>query len=232
MKLEPLLGPTAKKYQTNTASLVDLKSIKGVKLKFLKSKNLEPIVSSHSILDPTNSLIIKEVADTNRLEHSSECSKKDNPNKMLSDPEVASTMEQSHMQETINSNKKPETENSQPAFKSLHRVSRKKKKSRILIEKSYLESIDEEERESVISPVPRVKLSLPNIYNPDARVENYFDIQRSIEDRRKDVALLRRINNSITSSKSSSQISMMSLAKRKFRKLPPMLANIKADHIN
>jgi len=232
MKLEPLLGPTAKEYQTNTASLVDLKSIKGVKLKFLKSKNLEPIVSSHSILDPTNSLIINEVADTNRLEHSSECGKKDNPNKMLSDPGVASTMKQSQLQETINSNEKPETENSQPAFKSLHRVSRKKKKSRILIEKSYLESIDEEEREPVISPVPRVKLSLPKIYNPDARVENYFDIQRSIEDRRKDIALLRRINNSITSSKSSSQISMMSLAKRKFRKLPPMLANIKADHIN
>lgn len=123
----------------------------------------------------------------------------------------------------------------------LRSLGQPRKNKRMKFRKSQLEAIEEDDSENLLQRPSRSssynKLPLPLTFNSgtaDSSATNsnatssrdtYLGIQQSLKERRKDVAMLRKITNSSVSKKMSSQLSMQALAKKKLRHLPPLAIN-------
>ncbi|XP_067937208.1 uncharacterized protein [Watersipora subatra] len=226
MKLEPLLGPNAR-YELDSDQLSGLKSISGVQLKFLKSAKIsnqlppiddQPIKNEKNVTIDNSKQTTTDSAVTEVTFTPKDATK--TPETMNEEKKVAGGI----------SNELAKSQKSQPnskPFVPTHGLKRKNK--RMKFKKSQLSAIEEiDDSEVLLQRLSRSstynKLPLPPTYNPATTVvdkdRNYLDIQQSFEERRRDVALLRKIHNSSNTQRTNSQINMQTLAKKKLRKLP------------
>ena len=244
MKLEPLLGNKAK-YELTSANLADLKSLNGVKLKFLKStkflEELPPIsdsITQERTVTKDTPVSLTQTNNDSEIDRYSPQSCTDtedsesikvivNTSSNKSEPNPSSERSTRISSSTVSANEKSSKAHSKSSIRSLG-IGRRNK--RMKFKKSQLAAIEEDERELLLQRLSRSstmnKLPLPLTYAPGTNVidssDSYLDIQQSLDERKRDVALLRKIHNSTNSQRISSQIAMQSLAKKKLRKLPPL----------
>lgn len=228
MKLEPLLG-NKQQYKISAASMVDLKNIMTVRH---KPHALYPLHTSR-----VNAYVDDKTEDNSTNDSESETNIKVvvNTTGSLTDRDT----------QTIDSISSAQTENKYvgsieniPDHLKLppvnqttttRKLGKPRKSKRMKLHKSKLESIEEDEDNEVLtrfsgSGHSSHRLSLSKSYsNPGGTLldyNNYQDIHMSMEERRKDVALLRKLSNSSNTAKHASQLSIQTLAKKKLRKLP------------
>ena len=108
-------------------------------------------------------------------------------------------------------------------------IGKPRKSKRMKLHKSKLESIEEDESEIMLNRFVRSGDSLNRLPLQSSLVAtsrgsvdyaNYQEVQQSLDERRRDVALLRKISNSSNNTRQSSQLTMQALARKKLRRLP------------
>ena len=233
MKLQPLLG-SKRQYKISAASMVDLKNIMTVRQKpnslhplqdvkqdaFLseekiqtEKENAQPDGNIKVVVNTSGSQTsIEAQAQTADLEKSSSHQSEANPT--------------AHLETGADGHSKlpPVTQTS-----TTRRLGKPRKSKRMKLHKSKLESIEEDESEIMLNRFVRSGDSLNRLPLQSSLVAtsrgsvgytNYQEVQQSLDERRKDVALLRKISNSSNNTRLSSQLTMQALARKKLRRLP------------
>lgn len=236
MKLQPLLG-SKRQYKISAASMVDLKNIMTVRqkpnsLNPLQSVKLDAF-SSEENEQPTNSPPENTQTESNikvvvQPAGSQTSSATQTTESEKSSSQHSETKPTSLIESGADGHTKlpPVTQTS-----TIRRLGKPRKSKRMKLHKSKLESIEEDDSDVVLtrfvgSGSSLNRLSLPSSFSGDGKVtvdfSNYQDMQQSIDERKKDVALLRKISNSSNSSNTrlSSQLTMQALARKKLRRLP------------
>ena len=238
MKLQPLLG-SKRQYKISAASMVDLKNIMTVRQKpnslhpiqdvkqdaFLSEEKIQTVSSTPEKENAQPDSNIKVVVNTSGSQTSIEAQTQ------TADLEKSSS-HQSEAKPTAlldtgadgHSKLPPVTQTS-----TIRRLGKPRKSKRMKLHKSKLESIEEDESEIMLNRFVRSGDSLNRLPLQSSLVAtsrgsvdyaNYQEVQQSLDERRRDVALLRKISNSSNNTRQSSQLTMQALARKKLRRLP------------
>jgi len=213
MRLVPLLGASApEKLPLNTASLVDLQTITPTqhpqRLEPLPNKAPEPdSEESDSEADDLSAIRVEVNQTDTELSKDVTASS----SSLLDGPFSYTDNVRAKLMQPRNS----------------LRV-RPRRAKRMKLRKSELgiieESLDERRsRSSSVCSTNRMLLPLPDLLDSLSREPvKPEDREAFLEEKRRDIALMRKVNYAPKSTKQSSQIAMQSHAKKKFRKLPPI----------
>ena len=246
MRLEPLLG-SKQKYKLSTASLMDLKSIRAVQMRQYRRKFLAPVDPElASTTKPENRINSDEGVAT---QHENDSTEEGITTKLTSDNRLASpdqTADYDSISVTVTSGQASDVmsvnDRSLVREKELSPLSLPKPKYRVLgnprktkrmkFHTTSLESIEEHDD---IEKLPRSgsynRLPIPKIFNQlhVQETDLYFGNVDDASNRKRDVAMLKKVNYGSKSNRQVSQMSIQALARKKLRRIPPIIGDQNAE---